>query len=207
MYASALPSRRAISSLDAIRIRPIIRCGASRPQISTRTSRTSARLMSQPHWIESSSQQAILLAEARTDHIIRDNLAEIQSVQRSDRDPGRKQWAVERLQRDMEYEVAKLGGKRVVLENIQVLSKLHDKSSEQSYEADLVKKALEISAWEKTVLPMVSADWKDVGLQPRLARVVTFFGQSLLTCVAQLGIALEIDILKAALESAQKKSR
>ncbi len=175
--------------------------------------------MSQPHWIESSSQQAILLAEARTDHIIRDNLAEIQSVQRSDRDPGRKQWAVERLQRDMEYEVAKLGGKRVVLENIQVLSKLHDKSSEQSYEADLVKKALEISAWEKygrrqvwlakcrTVLPMVSADWKDVGLQPRLARVVTFFGQSLLTCVAQLGIALEIDILKAALESAQKKSR
>jgi len=159
------------------------------------------------------------LAEARADRIIRTRLAQIQSVQRSDRDPTRKQWTVERFQRDMEYEVAKLADTRSCVDNFEVLSKLMDKSPKQDYDVDLIQRCIELASREKycgrqtwlakcrTVLPMVCADRTDVGLWPRLGRVLTFFSQSIWSGLWQLMIASEIFVLNTALKSALKKSR
>ncbi|KAK1048602.1 hypothetical protein LTR12_006847 [Friedmanniomyces endolithicus] len=119
----------------------------------------------------------------------------------------------------MEYEVAKLADTRSFVENLEVLSKLIDKRPKQRRDADLIKQALELASRGKycgrltwlakcrTVLPMVFADRMDVGLQPRLARVLTFFSQSLWLVVWQLILAPESFMLKLALKSAQKKSR
>jgi len=54
---------------------------------------------------------------------------------------------------------------------------------------------------------MVCADRTDVGLWPRLGRVLTFFSQSIWSGLWQLMIASEIFVLNTALKSALKKSR